>query len=347
MRYENIYNTSRALPRMSWASINLYNLFSRSLGPASGPDETTFKRTFMTLFQQRWKAKRLVRGYHGDDIGEKKFKKWYLPQLIPDVRPKRPIGLATRSMDALRLGNRTKEAKMLEESIIKADRELASAPVGSLMFIEVEKRIDTIVFRSCLATSVYQARHLVLSGRVKLNGEVCNRPGTRLEPGDMISVDPEAISFLMKPKEATTEAAAIPEESQNEPNPELADATTEQTEPVPESKYRQRVASRSVSSSPTGYELALPDYAAPFIFIPAYLEVSFVTCSAVYVRDPTARKDYSELPSPYDADGELMRLAWEWYARVRPRMRGRLQRQTGPGGTRRPVPYWGEYQKGL
>jgi hypothetical protein len=89
----------------------------------------------------------------------------------------------------------------------------------------------------------------------------------------------------------------------------------------------------------------LPDYAAPFIFIPAYLEASFATCSAIYVRHPMAREGYSELPTPYDADGEVVRLAWEWYNQVRPRTRGRIQRETGPHGTRRPVPYWSFYQK--
>ena len=89
----------------------------------------------------------------------------------------------------------------------------------------------------------------------------------------------------------------------------------------------------------------LPDYAAPWIFIPAYLEASFATCSAIYVRHPMAREGYSELPTPYDADGEVVRLAWEWYNQVRPRNRGRIQRETGPHGTRRPVPYWSFYQK--
>lgn len=89
----------------------------------------------------------------------------------------------------------------------------------------------------------------------------------------------------------------------------------------------------------------LPDYAAPWIFIPAYLEASFATCSAIYVRHPMAREGYSELPTPYDADGEVVRLAWEWYNQVRPRTRGRIQRETGPHGTRRPVPYWSFYQK--
>ena len=69
----------------------------------------------------------------------------------------------------------------------------------------------------------------------------------------------------------------------------------------------------------------LPDYASPFLFIPAYIEVAFQTCSAVYVRHPTARPGYSEIPTPYDADGEIVRLAWEWYAKVRPRMRSKSQ----------------------
>lgn len=144
----------------------------RSKGSASGPDETTFKRTFLTLFQQRWKAKRLVRGYHGDYIGEKKFKKWYLPELIPDVRPRRPMD---RTIETMKIANRSKEAVALDKTAKKEDEEFARSPVGSLMFIEIEKRIDTIVFRACLTTSVYQARHLVLAGRVKLNGAVVGK----------------------------------------------------------------------------------------------------------------------------------------------------------------------------
>ncbi|KAG8828232.1 mitochondrial 37S ribosomal protein nam9 [Serendipita sp. 401] len=379
MRYENVYSISRALPRMSWSGINLYNLYTRSLGAGSGPDETTFKRTFLTLFQQRWKAKRLVRAYHGDYIGEKKFKRWYLPELIPDVRPKRPIGLK-RTVDSLRISNRTKEAAILERKAQLEDEALAGAPVGSLMFIEIEKRIDTIVFRSCLATSIYQARHLVLAGKVKLNGIVCKQPSKRLEPGDLISVDPDAISFLRhsslstsprRTKDAVEEAeeeavstdetegreeegaqdsAAEQDVESKEPLPP-AEASTEASvlpeEPPHESRYRQKKIAKveSQDNGDIGHYLHLPDYAAAFLFVPAYLEVSFVTCSAVYVRHPTARKNYSELPTPYDADGEIVRLAWEWYVKVRPRMRGKLQRETGPHGTRRPVPYWSQYQR--
>lgn len=48
----------------------------------------------------------------------------------------------------------------------------ALSPVGSLMFIEVERRIDVFVFRCCFSPSVYDARRLVIHGHVKLNGKV-------------------------------------------------------------------------------------------------------------------------------------------------------------------------------
>ena len=48
------------------------------------------------------------------------------------------------------------------------------APVGSLMFVEVERRLDVFLFRCCFVHSVYEARRLIIHGYVKLNGvKVC------------------------------------------------------------------------------------------------------------------------------------------------------------------------------
>lgn len=69
----------------------------------------------------------------------------------------------------------------------------------------------------------------------------------------------------------------------------------------------------------------LPQFASPWLFIPSYIEISFKTCSAIYVRHPTARPGYSEIPTPYDADGEVVRFAWEWYAQRRSRLRSKTQ----------------------
>lgn len=134
----------------------------------------TFKSTRASLFQQRWKSKALVRGYHGDHINEKIFKRWYLPNTLPDVRPRQTIlgGDDKSQLDlfARRKAHAEKEKKRLEEEERKG-----MAPVGSLMFTEVERRIDVFIFRCCFAHSVYEARRLVVHGYVLLNGKKASR----------------------------------------------------------------------------------------------------------------------------------------------------------------------------
>lgn len=90
------------------------------------------------MFQQKWIAKRLVRAYHGDWIQEEKFKKEYLPVGLPPI-----------------VGNPGEE----------------KVPLASMMFAEVEKRLDTVVFRCCFADSAYKARQMIVHGKVSLNGK--------------------------------------------------------------------------------------------------------------------------------------------------------------------------------
>ena len=215
-----------------------------------------------------------------------------------------------------------KDAKSRRQEIDGEDQE-ELPPVGSLMFSEVERRIDVVIFRACLAHSVYDARRMVIHGQVLLNGKkvrpvsnlcVCaqlklykhQNANTRLAPGDMVSVDPKVISFL-QPKTPSVD----------KPSEEQAAEEVKDEPPVS--------TSRSVPKDKSLTPFDLPAYASPFIFIPAYLEVSFPTCSVIYVRHPTARPGYSEIPTPYDADGEVVRLAWEWYSKVRPRNRSKRQ----------------------
>ena len=138
-----------------------------------------------------------------------------------------------------------------------------------------------------------------------------------------MSVDPKMMPFLQPLDAGKTAANEKPE-----------DAEVAATEEKQETQTQDRKESEDMIPVLTGQPWAknktltpfiLPQYAAPFIFIPAYIEPSFKTCSAVYVRHPTARPGYSEIPTPYDADGEVVRLAWEYYAKRRPRMRSRSQ----------------------
>lgn len=63
-----------------------------------------------------------------------------------------------------------KDAKARRQEIDGEEQE-ELPPVGSLMFSEVERRIDVVIFRACLAHSVYEARRLVVHGQVLLNGK--------------------------------------------------------------------------------------------------------------------------------------------------------------------------------
>jgi hypothetical protein len=134
----------------------------------------------------------------------------------------------------------------------------------------------------------------------------------------MVSVNPKVIPFL-QPKTTSTEISSeelAAEELENEPSDSVEEPVLEES-----SQAQDPSSVKDKSLSPFN----LPAYASPFIFVPAYLEVSFATCSVVYVRHPTARPGYSEIPTPYDADGEIVRLAWEWYSKVRPRNRSKRQ----------------------
>ncbi|KAJ3737241.1 hypothetical protein DFJ43DRAFT_1046816 [Lentinula guzmanii] len=284
MRDVGVYSIARAMPRMSWHPRNLYNLWQRSLNPRI-KNTSVFTSSEKTLFQQRWRSKALVRAYHGDYIPEKIFKKWYVPDNLPNVRPRKAISGDDKIALEEYAGRKVKDDGYEEEEI-----QDGMAPVGSLMFSEVERRIDTVVFRSCFAKSIYEARRLVVHGNVKLNGQRHQNANTRLKPGDMISVDPKAIRFFKPPRDEYTDNV-------NSAEPDLDKLTP----------------------------FHLPLYASPWLFIPAYIEPNFATCSAIYVRHPTARPGYSEIPTPYDADGEIVRFAWEWYSKRRPRIRSQTR----------------------
>lgn len=316
---------------MSWSPRNLFNLYQRCIGP--GRADTRFTESSQTLFQQRWISKRLLRAYHGDYINEHIFKRWYLPATIPDVRPKRNFKQEDEAIGLARWARKDKPADAAAKERGREAEEKTLAPVGSLMFTELERRIDVVIFRACLATSVYEARRLVIHGDVLLNGKKHQNANTRLAPGDMVSVDPKAIRFLQprseKPAKRHEDAEEAPEEDSAAASETTSSAGNELEASVTETDKGAKPW-KKLKKDQGLTPFNLPDYASPWIFIPAYIEPSFATCSAIYLRHPTARPGYSEIPTPYDADGEVVRLSWEWYTRVRPRIRSKSQKAREP-----------------
>ncbi|KAG5338725.1 putative 40S ribosomal protein S4-like [Termitomyces sp. T112] len=348
MRDKGIFSIKRALPRMSWTPKNLYNLYLRTEGPRK--TDITYKQfSNLTLFQQRWRSKAVVRAYHGDFIKEKVFKRWFLPETLPDVRPKRKVLLGDDKASLQEFALRKKKEKELAEE----EAAKGMAPVGSLMFSEVERRIDIFLFRCCFVHSVYEARRLIIHGNVKLNGRKHQNANTRLAPGDMVSVDPNAIRFFKPPsgpnwydvnnyvqhvkdadakreKADAKRAKAEVKRAKETVSVDAAAPTPAEAAIINQALGKEEEAEPSTTEDnfKPQYNLTpfyLPHFASPWLFIPAYIEPNFATCSAIYVRHPTARPGYSEIPTPYDADGEVVRFAWEWYVKRRPRTRTKTQ----------------------
>lgn len=294
------------------------------------------------MYQQRWRSKRLLRGYHGDWIPERRFRRWFLPTNLPSFA----------SLPAAKRGKK-ESGSALDTPV---------PPVLNLFLRDVERRLDVVVFRCCFAHSAYHSRSLVLHGKVSVNGQPITDPGRLLEEGDLISVEPESIPMLNKqiakrvqqdrerlaPKAPEAEAKAAPEaapETEAAPEAEAAPAEGDAAEAAPTEAAPTEAApapKKAQDTLPPGVlPFHLPPFAAPFLFIPPYLDVSFRTCSAIYMRHPTLtshlarsrdqsdnsqpraqRVFQSDIPTPYPAGGEMFGLAWEFYVRNAPRVRG-------------------------
>lgn len=354
------------------------------------------------MYQQRWRSKRFLRGYHGDWIGERRFRRWFLPTTVPRLEH---VKSGNNS------GSASRDALDEERTLTEQDR----MPVTSLFLREVERRLDTAIFRCCFARSAREARALVVQGKVRVNGVVSTYAGTLLNPGDLITIEPSAVPMLspaMAQRAAEQKAAELartsensveedssqaenstgeviegqdPEHSQKaegsatsaaltegasevvaaeetsgEAGKEAVEPSVQNTEGVEahggataDGQTAEKVMKKDKgkgkaeedkkeSLAPGVFPFNLPAYAAPFLFIPPYLEVSFTTCSAIYMRHPTItpaprpaqRADqrgpvvsfHSDLPSPYPATSDIFSLAWELYARDAPRIRSDVRR---------------------
>lgn len=114
-----------------------------------------------TLYQQKWEGKQETRAYHGDHLTERQFQNLFESNL---------------------------------QGVAKQRNEKdAATPLQSQTFAPLERRLDTAVFRAMFASSVRQARQLIIHGEVDVNGTMMRHASYRLQPGDLFSVNPESV----------------------------------------------------------------------------------------------------------------------------------------------------------
>lgn len=153
------YNPAKPLARMSWNPINLFNLTKMTRIMQSKP--------YSSVYGHKIFAKRMLRSYHNPMMFERQLIQRHFVQLFP-TQP-----LTPEQRDKI-------------------------PPTQALFYSKVERRVETVIFRSHFAKSIFEARKLVAKGLVLVNGQKCQEPGYLMKDGDMLTVDPIGIPTLEK-----------------------------------------------------------------------------------------------------------------------------------------------------
>ena|SRR5271170_1164591 len=120
---------------MSWNKYNLYNQIDLHLDHFK---QGLFQIANQRLAAQMSFAKRFTRKYHGQGLPERVFKKQ----------------LFKTKFNAVAGGSPDKERL-----------------IWGGLYAGVERRLDNVIFRSLFATSISQARQMVIHGHVEVNGK--------------------------------------------------------------------------------------------------------------------------------------------------------------------------------
>lgn len=69
---------------------------------------------------------------------------------------------------------------------------------GTALLLQLERRLDNVLYRSCVAASRRQARKLIGHKHVTVNGKRVTRPGFPVSAGDAIAVEGEKAVTIVK-----------------------------------------------------------------------------------------------------------------------------------------------------
>jgi len=148
--------------RQTWNKYNLYNL-ARLRTPSLNSK---------TFFQQKWIAKSLTRGYHGEHIKEHQWERMFSRRLLSAVNMD-PRYMARYDGSEQGAG-RGSGLKGMTDKIKNPGNLNLPTPYMQMTFAPQERRLDIAIFRACFASSARQARQFVLHGAVTVNGKrVC------------------------------------------------------------------------------------------------------------------------------------------------------------------------------
>jgi ribosomal protein S4 len=143
--------------RQTWNKYNLFNLLRL---------RTPFLQS-KTFFQQKWVAKSLTRGYHGEHIKEQKWERMFSRRPLSAVNMD-PIYMANHNGSEQASGRGSGVSNL---QIRNRGNFPGMTPYMQMVFAPMERRLDIAIFRALFASSARQARQFVIHGAVTVNGK--------------------------------------------------------------------------------------------------------------------------------------------------------------------------------
>jgi ribosomal protein S4 len=135
-----------------------------------------------TFFQQKWAAKRLARGYHGEHIKERAWERMFDRRLLSVVNMD-PQYMARYDGSEQAAGRGAGKNTPVSDPVVVHQREqkrgkVTKTPYMQMAFAPMERRLDIAIFRALFASSARQARQFCVHGAVRVNGKKVSLPAT-------------------------------------------------------------------------------------------------------------------------------------------------------------------------
>lgn len=164
------YNTSRKFIRMSW---NKYNLFN-AIKYARQKRKIYFKpkklRIRSLIYKNKLIAKQRLRGYYGN---------------LSEIELKKLLKLAAWGRN-------------------KFYKTFKSRPLQDYLLLNLERRLDTVLFRLGWVPSIFTSRQLINHGHILVNGKQIRSCGYLLSVNDLVHINHKSIKFVKNLKRKYT-----------------------------------------------------------------------------------------------------------------------------------------------
>ncbi|KAI8619452.1 hypothetical protein BC830DRAFT_1104373 [Chytriomyces sp. MP71] len=320
------FNPARSLVRMSWNKLNTYVLATKK--------PVDFGRR--SVFQQKWIAKRELRAYHVPNITEDQLLKRHWKSQLPLRQLSMKEQESLPPVQALAFGEleRRLDVVVFRSHFASSIFEARTAVVHGHVKVNGEKcpyparRLlpgDMVTINPNVVTTLIPKKAVESESKKAEAAEAgASEAKNEVDPTAQTPQESNEVAANAESTETSSEGYKVsnsgPEEAVATADAKAESATTEAAksatgEAKQESKPKQSQTDILAAKHPNAKRFHPQPYMAPWMFIPAYLEVCYNTCSTIFLRTPLPQPNSVEIPSPHAPD--MHSLAYEWYSRIK------------------------------